>query len=163
MVKGFSKAIIMGNLTRDPEIRTTGSGTQVTSFAVAVNRTYRNTAGELVEEVSYINCTAWGKAGENIAKYLHRGSGILVSGRLSQRSWDDEKTGQKRSAVEVIVEDFNFVGGGRDDGSSYDGGNSIKSAAKTKGGKKAESQEDVLPGDVTLDKEPEIDLDGVPF
>ena len=166
MVKGFSKVILMGNLTRDPEVRTTTNGANITSFSVAVNRTYRNSAGEMVEDVSYINCSAWGGAGETIAKYLHRGSGILVSGRLQQRSWDDEKTGQKRSAVDVVVEEFNFVGG-RDDNVSYDGGysdakSSSRGSRSSAKGKKS-ANEDVLPDDVEIDKEPEIDLDGVPF
>lgn len=168
MVKGFSKVIIMGNLTRDPETRATQSGTSVTSFSVAVSRSYRNNnTGENVDEVSYFDCTAWGRTGETIAKWLHRGSGIIVSGRLRQHTWDDEKTGQKRSRVEIVVEDFNFVGGRSDDanGGNYDGGNYAGGAAKAKsGGKKAkDAGGDVLPDDIELDKEAEIDLEGVPF
>lgn len=159
MVKGFSKVILMGNLTRDPEVRTTQSGTSVTSFSIAVNRSYHNNAnGQDVEEVSYFDCSAWGKQGETIAKWLHRGSGILVSGRLAQRSWEDEKTKQKRSRVEVVVEDFNFVGGRDDNGGT--GGYSGSRGGNAGG----EPGVDVLPTEVEMDKEqPEIDLDGVPF
>ncbi len=109
MAKGFNKVILMGNLTRDPETRTTPSGQSVTSFTVAVNRTWRNQSGESQESVSYIDCVAWGKPGEVIAQYLQKGRALLVSGRLDQRSWEDKESGQKRSKVEVIVEDFNFV------------------------------------------------------
>lgn len=174
MVKGFSKVILMGNLTRDPETRTTPSGTTVVSFGIAVNRNYRNANGQDIEEVSFFDCSAWGRQGETIAKWCHRGSGILISGRLSQHSWEDEKTGQKRSRVEVTVEDFNFVGGGRSDGEgggSYGGGSynsggnyGGSSYGGNRGGAKpADTGADVLPSDIELDKEPEIDLEGVPF
>ncbi len=120
-MRGFSKAIITGNLTRDPELRNTPSGASVCSFSVAVNRTYRGTDGENKEEVSYIDCTAWGKLGEMISNYAKKGSAVLVSGRLSQRSWEDKNSGIKRSRVEIVVEDFNFIGApsNRDGGSGY--------------------------------------------
>ncbi len=161
MVKGFSKAIIMGNLTRDPETRTTATGMSVTSFSVAINRTYRGTDGDMKDDVSYIDCSAWGKPGETIAKYLRRGSAILLSGRLSQHTWDDKDSGAKRSRTEITVEDFNFVGG-REDG-EYGGMPEMpaKSAGKKPASKAA--QEDVLPDEVDMSGADEIDLDGVPF
>ena len=109
MAKGFNKAILMGNLTRDPETRTTPNGQSVTGFTLAVNRSWRSQDGESKESVSYIDCVAWGKPGEVIAQYLQKGRALLVSGHLEQRSWEDKESGQKRSKVEVIVEDFNFV------------------------------------------------------
>ena len=109
-MRGFSKAIITGNLTRDPELRTTPNGASVCSFSVAVNRIYKDANGEQREDVSFIDCSAWGKLGEMIAQYAKKGSGVLVSGRLDQRSWEDKTTGQKRSRVEIVVEDFNFAG-----------------------------------------------------
>ena len=151
-MRGFSKAIITGNLTRDPELRSTGSGTSVCSFSVAVNRTYRGADGENKEDVSYIDCSAWGKLGEMIANYAKKGSGVLVSGRLNQRSWED-KNGSKRSNVEIVVEDFNFTGSAsRDGGSSYSSANSSSSAP-------ADTSEDI-PTDIP---EGEIDLSDVPF
>jgi single-strand DNA-binding protein len=135
-MRGFSKAIITGNLTRDPELRTTPSGANVCSFSVAVNRTYRDAGGEQREEVSYFDCSAWNKLGETIAQYAKKGSAVLVSGRLSQRSWEDKTDGKKRSRVEIVAEDFNFLGGGGDrsgdggySGSSYGGGSSTKASA----------------------------------
>ena len=154
MARGFNKVILMGNLTRDPETRTTPSGQSVTNFSLAINRSWNDASGNRQEAVSYINCVAWGKTGETIAQYLTRGSALLVSGRLDQRSWDDKETGAKRSAVEVVVEDFNFVGG-RGEGSGPD---SAGSPAPTS--TKPESKtEDVVVDDID---EP-IDLSEIPF
>ncbi len=149
MARGFSKAIIVGNITRDPELRSTPSGAQVCGFSVAVNRNYKDSSGANQESVSFIDCSAWGKAAEIIAQYAKKGSGILVSGRLEQRSWED-KEGQKRSRVEIVVEDFNFVGGNGDGGNSGGSRSSSSSAATT----------DVAPDDIS--DEP-IDLSEIPF
>ena len=118
MAKGFNKVILMGNLTRDVEVRTTASGQSVANFSIAVSRSWRGQDGQQQDQTSFINCVAWGKVGEIIAQYVKKGSPLLVSGRLDQRSYED-KDGNKRSAVEVVVEDFNFVGGrgDADDGS----------------------------------------------
>ena len=131
MAKGFNKVILMGNLTRDPETRTTPSGQTVTNFSLAVNRTWKGADGQQNEDVSYIDCVAWGKPGEIIAQYLQKGRAVLVSGRLDQRSWDDKDSGQKRSKIEVVVEDFNFVGDGAGSGSAPSGGSSSSSSSKS--------------------------------
>ena len=144
-MRGFSKAIITGNLTRDPELRSTGSGTNVCSFSVAVNRVYRDTNGENKEDVSYIDCSAWGKLGEMISQYAKKGSGVLVSGRLNQRSWED-KSGNKRSNTEIVVEDFNFLGGAN-------GGN----------GGSAPASSNNTSSDIPDDIPEEVDLSEVPF
>lgn len=152
-MRGFSKAIITGNLTRDPELRSTTSGSSVCSFSVAVNRVYRGTDGENKEEVSFIDCSAWGKLGEMIAQYGKKGTGVLVSGRLSQRSYDD-KNGVKRSRTEIVVEDFNFVGGrGDSDGASSGAGNYSAPASSS-------AAASSIPDDIP---EGEIDLSDVPF
>jgi len=156
MAKGFNKVILMGNLTRDPETRTTTGGQSVTNFSLAVNRTWKNQSGETQEDVSYIDCVAWGKPGEIIAQYLGKGRAVLVSGRLDQRSWDDKESGQKRSKVEVIVEDFNFVGDGQGGGNSSSSGDFSSSNAPAKRAKKAETSTD------DIDDRP-IDLSEIPF
>ena len=156
-MRGFSKAIITGNLTRDPELRTTPSGTSVCSFSVAVNRTYRDASGEQKESVSFIDCSAWGKLGEMISQSAKKGSAVLVSGRLDQRSWDDKTTGQKRSRVEIIAEDFNFLGAGNRDSGSYNG-NNFGGQSATGGSSSADSAP--VPDDIP---EGEIDLSDVPF
>jgi single-strand DNA-binding protein len=157
MAKGFNKVILMGNLTRDPETRTTPNGQSVTNFSLAVNRTWKGQDGQTQESVSYIDCVAWGRTGEVIAQYMQKGRPILVSGRLDQRSW--EQDGNKRSKVEVIVEDFNFVGGGGGDGGggSYSAGSS--SASKSTGSKN-DKPDDVVIEDI--DDKP-IDLSEIPF
>jgi single-strand DNA-binding protein len=159
MAKGFNKVILMGNLTRDPETRTTPSGQSVTNFSLAVNRTWRGADGTNQESVSYIDCVAWGKTGEIIAQYMQRGRALLVSGRLDQRSW--EQDGQKRSKVEVIVEDFNFVGGGQGGQGGDGGGMSSRPAPSTSGASKpAGKKDDVVIEDIG--DEP-INLDDIPF
>ena len=157
MAAGFSKVIIMGNLTRDPEVRTTPNGANVTSFGVAVNRTYKDGSGNNVEQVSFFNCSAWGRIGETIGRYAKKGSGVLVSGRLEQRSWEDKNTGQKRSTVEIIVEDFKFLPrGGEQGGGSYNGGASYGGGSSN--GASSGSAE-VVPEDVP----DEVDLGDIPF
>lgn len=153
MAKGFNKVILMGNLTKDPETRTTSGGQTVTSFGLAVNRTWKGADGQQQESVSFINCVAWGKPGEIIAQYLHKGRPVLVSGRLDQRSWDDKESGQKRSTVEVVVEDFNFV----DSGNSGGDNSSASSSSSRSSSKKSD---DVVIEDI--DDKP-IDLSEIPF
>ena len=155
-MRGFSKAIITGNLTRDPELRTTPNGASVCSFSVAVNRVYRDSNGEQKEDVSFIDCSAWGKLGEMIGQYAKKGAGVLVSGRLDQRSWEDKNTGQKRSRVEIVVEDFNFTGPANRDGNSgsgYGGGNF--------GG--ASAADEAAPAEAPAAQDEEIDLSEIPF
>ncbi len=152
-MRGFSKAIITGNLTRDPELRTTPNGSSVCSFSVAVNRTYRDTSGEQKEDVSFIDCSAWGKLGEMINQYAKKGTGVLVSGRLDQRSWEDKTSGQKRSRVEIVVEDFNFTGSAPRD----NGGSNNFSASDAAGSADAPAD---IPDDIP---DGEIDLSDVPF
>ncbi len=146
----FNKVILMGNLTADPEVRTTPSGQSVTSFSLAVNRTFRGSDGNRREETSFINCTAWGNTGETIAKYVGKGRQLLVSGRLQQRSWEDKETGKRRSAIDVIVEEFSFVNDGRGSGANAAGGS-----------QKASSQPSADTTEVDAD-EP-IDLSDIPF
>ena len=152
-MRGFSKAIITGNLTRDPELRNTPNGASVCSFSVAVNRTYKDSSGDQKEDVSYIDCSAWGRLGEMIAQYAKKGSGVLVSGRLDQRSWEDKNGGGKRSRVEIVVEDFNFIGAPRGEGGS--GNFSGSSSAST-----SDDSSSDIPDDIP---EEEIDLSEVPF
>jgi len=158
MAKGFNKVILLGNLTRDPELRTTPNGQTVCGFSLAINRTWRNADGEQQEAVDYIDCNAWGKAGEIINQYMQKGRALLVSGRLQQRSW--EQDGQKRSKVEVVVEDFNFIGG-QGDGTPGAGpaAKSTSPAKKTNSKKPADDNEVVIED---IDDEP-VDLSDIPF
>lgn len=143
MARGFSKAIIIGNVVRDPETRATTSGSEVTSFSVAVNYNYVMN-GEKKEQVSYIEVSAWGKPGNVIAQYAKKGTPIMVSGRLSQRTYED-KTGAKRSAVEIVMEDFNLLGSRSQESTTSNYGQAMP---------------DSIPDDIP---DGEIDLSEVPF
>ena len=151
MAKGFNKVILMGNLTRDPETRNTPNGQSVTNFSLAVNRTWKGADGQQNEDVSYMDCVAWGKPGEIIAQYLGKGRAVLVSGRLDQRSWEDKESGGKRSKIEVVVEDFNFVGDGAGAGSGASSGDSS-----------APSKSPATKNTSDIDDKP-IDLSEIPF
>lgn len=153
MAKGFNKVILMGNLTRDVEMRTTSGGQNVASFSLAVTRSWRGQDGQQQEQTSFINCVAWGKAGEIIAQYTSKGSSLLVSGRLDQRSYED-KDGNKRQAVEVVVEDFNFTGGRGGESGGNSGSYSSPAPAS------ASKSDDVVIDDI--DDKP-IDLSEIPF
>ena len=156
-MRGFSKAIVAGNITRDPEMRTTGSGSQVCSFAIAVNRSFKDSSGNQQDQVSYLDCVAWGKSAEIICQYVHKGSALLVSGRLEQRSWEDKNSGQKRSRTEIVVEDFSFIGNNGGNGGGY---NSNRGANNNSGTTETDMGSDIVPDDVTDDQ---INLDEIPF
>ena len=119
MAASFNKVLLMGNLTRDPELRYIPSGQAVTSFTVAVNRTYNSQAGEKKEEVSFIRIVVWARLGEICNEYLKKGSPVFVEGRLQSRSWEGQD-GQKRSTIEVVAQNVQFLprGGSRQGGGS---------------------------------------------
>ncbi len=125
MARGFNKAIIIGNLARDPEIRYTASGGAVARLVVAVNRQWRGQNGEAHEEVDFIPAVVWGSQAENCDRYLRKGSALLVEGRISVRSFEG-RDGQKRYTTEIVAQAVQFLGsGGRKDedasGSSREG------------------------------------------
>jgi single-strand DNA-binding protein len=151
MSKSINQVILMGNLTRDPELRTTPSGQNVCSFSIAVNRSWQGSDGSQQDAVDYFDVTAWGKLGELVNQYLSKGRKCLVQGRLSQRSW--EQDGQKRSKVEVVANDVTFLDGGGA-GSSDSAPRSSSSAPKKS------SKSDVVIEDI--DDKP-IDLSEIPF
>ena len=106
----FNKVILMGNLTRDPELRYTPKGTAIARIGLAVNRVWRTETGENKEEVTFVDCDAFGKTGETIGQYLKKGSPVLIEGRLRLHTWEDKNTKQKQSKLRVDVETFKFVG-----------------------------------------------------
>src|SRR6185503_8159855 len=109
----FNKVILMGNLTRDPELRYTPKGTAVAKLGLAVNRVYTTESGEKKEEVTFIDVDAFARQAEIISQYLKKGRPILVEGRLRQETWDDKATGQKRSKLSVVLENFQFLDSGK--------------------------------------------------
>ena len=120
----FNKVYLMGNLTRDPEMRTTPSGTSVCQFGMAVNRNYNNSNGERQEETTFVDIEAWGRQAETISKYVNKGNPLFVEGRLKLDTWENNE-GEKRSRMKVVMEVFEFIsqrgeGGGFSNGSVPD-------------------------------------------
>jgi single-strand DNA-binding protein len=112
----LNKVLLMGNLTRDPELRVTPKGTPICQFALAINRQFKMESGESREEVIYVDIEAWGKQGEIIAKYLTKGRPLFVEGRLKLDQWEDKNTKEKRSRMKVVLEQFQFISDGRGGG-----------------------------------------------
>jgi single-strand DNA-binding protein len=108
----FNKVILAGNLTRDPELRYTPKGLAIAKIGLAINRTWKNEAGESKEEVTFVDVDAFGRQAEVIAQYLKKGRPVLVEGRLKLDQWDDKQTGQKRSRLGVVLEGFQFMDSG---------------------------------------------------
>jgi single-strand DNA-binding protein len=166
MARSLNQVTLMGNLTRDPELRQTPNGQNVCSFSLALNRSYKDASGEWQEATDFIDIVAWGPLAERVSQYLTKGRRCLVQGRLQSRSW--EQDGQKRNKVEVLANDVTFLDsrgggeGGEGGGGNYQqggnsGGSSDSSSSKPAPSKK---KDDVVIEDVT--DEP-INLDDIPF
>jgi single-strand DNA-binding protein len=167
MARSFNQVILMGNLTRDPELRNTPSGQSVCNFGLALNRSYKNAEGEWVEATDFVDVVAWGPLGERVAQYLNKGRPALVNGRLQSRSW--EQDGVKRSKLEVVAFDVTFLGGPGGGGAPASDDDQTASApqpaakptaAKKAAGKGKKAGEDVVIEDIG--DEP-INLDDIPF
>jgi len=117
----FNKVYLMGNLTRDPEMRVTPKGTAICQFGLAISRSWKDESGQTREETAFVDIEAWGKQGEVISKYCTKGRPLFVEGRLKFDQWEDKTTQQKRSKLKVVLENFQFIGG-RGDGAPGSGG-----------------------------------------
>lgn len=106
----LNKVMLIGNLTRDPELRVTPKGTSICSFSLAINRRFRDESGAERDEVTYVDVEAWGKPGEAIAKYCAKGRSLFVEGRLRLDQWEDKQTKEKRSRMKVVLDHFQFLG-----------------------------------------------------
>jgi single-strand DNA-binding protein len=106
----FNRVFLMGNLTRDPEVRYTPKGTAIANIGLAVNRVWTTEAGEKKEEVTFVDIEVWGRQAETVGQYLAKGSPLFVEGRLKLDTWDDKETGQKKSKMRVVCENFQFIG-----------------------------------------------------
>lgn len=155
MARSVNQVILMGNLTRDPEVRQTPNGQTVCSFGLALNRSYKGADGDWQEATDFVDIVAWAQLGERVSQYLHKGSRVLVQGRLQYRSWDQD--GQKRSKLDVVANDVTFLDG-RDGGEGGSGGSSAPAP-------KASSSASKKTDDVVIENigdEP-INLDDIPF
>lgn len=101
--------MLIGNLTRDPEVRYTAKGSAVAELGIAINHTHVNSAGEKVQETTFVDVVAWGKLAEIAAQYLSKGSSVFIEGRLQMDTWEDKQTGQKRSKLRVVAENIQFL------------------------------------------------------
>lgn len=113
----YNKVILIGNLTRDPELRYTAKGTAIARIGLAVSRKWRNEAGEMQEETTFVDVDAFGRQAETIGQYLKKGRPIMIEGRLRLDQWEDKNTGQKRSKLGVVLELFQFLDSGNRGGS----------------------------------------------
>ncbi len=171
MARSFNQVTLMGNLTRDPELRTTPNGQSVCGFSLALNRSYKGQDGEWKEMTDFIDIVAWGPLGERVAQYLTKGRPALVSGRLQSRSW--EQDGAKRSKVEVVANDVTFLGGPGGGGAPTSSDEPAAPAKATDSKKPAKKDEKPSSAKASEDKEEDvviedigdepINLDDIPF
>lgn len=159
----LNKVMLMGNLTRDPEIKYTPKGTAIANFGMAINRNYSTEGGEKREEVTFVDIEAFGRTAEIIGEYFKKGRPIYVEGRLKLDTWDDKQTGVKKSKLRVVADSFEFLGsreggpGGGSGGESNEGG---RSEARSSGSlKKPATPPPRPPADPDLDAEG----DDIPF
>lgn len=158
MARSVNQVFLMGNLTRDPDLRQTPSGQSVVNFSLALNRAYKDQNDQWQEVTDFVDIVAWAGLGERVAQYLSKGSRVLVQGRLQSRSW--EQDGKKRNKVEVQAMDVTFLDGRGGSGQSGDNANSTgQSESKPKPTKQTKG-DDVVIEDVG--DEP-INLDDIPF
>lgn len=117
----LNKAMIIGNLTRDPELRSLPNGTKVCSFSLATNRVWKDANGAKQESTDYHNVVVFGRQAETVAQYMKKGNSMLVEGRMQTRSWDDKTTGEKKYRTEIVADRTQFgpKGSGGGDGASY--------------------------------------------
>jgi single-strand DNA-binding protein len=158
MARSLNQVTLMGNLTRDPELRQTPTGQNVTSFSLALNRSYKDQSGEWQEATDYIDIVCWGPLAERVAQYLSKGRRCLVQGRLQSRSW--EQDGQKRNKVEVLANDVTFLDSRGDDNGGGNYGGAPDAAAPASKPAPSKKKDDVVIEDIG--DEP-INLDDIPF
>ena len=153
----FNKVILMGNLTRDPELRYTPKGTAIAKIGLAVNRVWTTETGEKKEEVTFVDVDVFGRTAENVGQYMRKGSPILIEGRLRLDQWDDKQTGQKRQKLGVVAETVQFLGSPR--GAEGGAGSSEPQAPRSRPASSAQPAQPSEP--IQGDAPPESD--DVPF
>jgi len=145
----LNKAILIGNLTRDPELRSLPSGVKVCSFSIATNRVWKDKNGVRQESADYHNVVVFGRQAETVAQYMKKGSSILVEGRMQTRSWDDKNTGEKKYRTEVVADRTQF---GPKSSSGGSGTSSTPKNENNKGGGEVDTieypEEDINPEDI---------------
>ena len=140
----LNKVMLIGNLTRDPEVRYTPKGTAVTDIGLAVNRVYSTDDGDKREETTFVDITLWGRQAEIAGQYMKKGRPIFVEGRLQLDTWDDKQSGQKRSKLKVVGDNFQFLGS-KDDNAGGGGGGGGQSTAAPQQQQQAPPQQSAPP------------------
>jgi len=140
----LNKVLLLGNVTRDPEVRYTPKGSAVCDLGVAVNRSYTTDSGEKREEVTFVDVTLWGRTAEVASEYLKKGRPVFVEGRLQMDTWDDKQTGQKRTRLRVVADNMQLLGG-RPPGGAEPPGDSRQTSAPPKKSPSSEPDEDEIP------------------
>jgi single-strand DNA-binding protein len=143
----YNKVMLLGNLTRDPEVKYTPKGSAVADIGLAVNRTYTTDGGEKREETTFVDVTMWGRQAEIAGEYLKKGRPLFVEGRLQLDTWDDKQTGQKRSKLRVVCENFQMLGS-RDSGGEGGGGGGRPSGGSSRPAKSAPAAEESADDDI---------------
>ena len=139
----LNKVLLLGNVTRDPEVRYTPKGSAVCDLGIAVNRAYTTDSGEKREEVTFVDVTLWGRTAEVASEYLKKGRPVFIEGRLQMDTWDDKQTGQKRTRLRVVAENMQLLGGRPQGGG--DTGESRQTSAPLKKPAASEPDEDEIP------------------
>ncbi len=150
----LNKVMLMGNLTRDPEVRYTPKGTAVAELGLAVNRVFMSETNEKREETTFVDVTFWGRQAETIGQYMSKGRPIFIEGRLQLDSWEDKQSGQKRSKLKVVGESFQFLGSKQDGGDH--GGQQQRSAPQR-------SNQSAPPQQADTGSAPAEEEDDIPF
>jgi single-strand DNA-binding protein len=158
MARSFNQVILVGNLARDPELRTIPSGQSVASFAVATNRVWNDQSGEQQEQTDFHNIVAWGRLAELAEQYLTKGRKVLIVGRLQTRSWEGED-GKKNYRTEIVASEINFLDRAGDDSAGASANTGSAPADKPKAEPKKSQDKDVEIEDL----EGDIDLSDIPF
>jgi len=134
MAGSVNKVFLMGNLTRDIELKHTPSDQSVATIGLAVNRVYKTRDGESREETTFVDCEAWGRTAEVMSQYLCKGRPVFIEGRLKLDQWDDRESGKKRSKLKVVIDNFQFVDSKGGDGGGSKGERTPATAGASKGG-----------------------------
>ena len=143
----YNKVILMGNLTRDPEVKYTSGGTAIAKLGMAINRTWTNKEGQKQEETTFVDVDAFGRQAEVIGQYLKKGRPVMIEGRLKLDQWDDKQTGQKRSKLGVTLEGFQFLDSRGEGGGGGGGGQGYQSDAPAAGASSASAPAANIPED----------------
>jgi single-strand DNA-binding protein len=155
----LNRVLLIGNLTRDPEVRYTPKGTAVTEIGLAVNRVHTGEDGEKKEEVTFVDVTLWARQAEVAGQYLKKGRPVFIEGRLQLDSWDDKQTGQKRSRLRVVAENLQLLGSRQDAESASSASGSFSTSAPRRPPATSAPPARPEPRDPDLDTEP----DDIPF